>query len=489
MDPLQPAPPPSPRPAEDFSDAVVDLIRKSVVVLRSNPTEYIPQAPLVRLVSTMTAIINSGAAEQQQPDEPAQAWAADCDLALWRALALSSTEDIAYRFRSSGLTGDEDLCIGELVSMAAFRLSTRSEDARRLAAHTATQLWKPAVDVAPDVAVGCYTASEMSGALLLLRKAVCACAYSDHINHYIGALTRRAAELVLLRWPAQVHDAPLLRKAVPGQPQAFECAQEFVVDLWTTLSAVYRRVLFAVSIGLRRQEMPPPDAAEARKLEALKAFLLQRVETLKLHQPAAIMKNVYPETQLRPGDTERVRASTQEIMPRPLGIINATSEPARMQRIASAAERALGATILEELRPFAAGQTEPPVLGLCLCELVEILSNGCGQSSFARAFSVTEPEMFHNGDSIAATLAAVRDRPIVVQVFNHWQVAYLSTLYVYNSFLRALLDWLGRARAEYVSGKPERLQDHIGLAFLSKGSVYCEMFSLVTAAAAAAANE
>lgn len=456
------------------SDELADLIRKSVVILRSNPSDYLDQGALVRLVTVMTSIIQSGTAPDFDIPE-------DYDLQLWRALALCSVDEIAYCFKSMSLSNDE-LCLGQLVSLAALRLVLQSASAAELARQTATKLWKSTVDPAHDVAVALYTASEMSDALMLLRKECVVCTYCNQISLYLGALAYRAAELVTMRWPDAVHDKPALRTEV--QPGVFECSSLFVSQMWTTLSAMYRRVLHATATGLQPQAVEKPSAEEQRDLDKLKAFLLERVRKLKLHKVAYVVRSAYAETQLRPGDMEMTRHTSQEIMPRPLGIIKSTSEPARMEKIASAGETPLGTTLLAELPALVPGSPESALLSLCLCELMEVLSNSCGQASFGSAFAVVEPDIFRTGSSLQATIAATDDRPVVLQVFNHWQLGYRSKLYMYNSFLRALLAWLRMVRAEYESGKPERLQDHIGLAFISQQSIYNELIKALAPAPA-----
>lgn len=405
-----------------MDDNLIKTIEEADVVLSAPLTHYNDPQPLYDLIDVAQRALSD------QIDNPFA-----MRTRIWRALALSSVDSVA-RIHYGPHMHQQKMCIGHLLSLAALRLSLKACNAEE---RTASQIGCPFLEVAPAISLSDYTVTNVVAALQVLREETTRCCFSMALVAYCEALEARCAALIFYTWPEQVHDLVKMRRDAEGG--GFRCCKEFVHIVWCSLLGIYRRFLHACAIIPPTPDVAPISDSEHEGYEKLRQWFLARAKAMITDEPSRMLQFVYPASQLRPGDVELTRLKCRGIMPTTIGVMQATLEPGRMAAIISEKELPLGTILQRDLDSVEAGKPEPMQVGLCMCELLDVLTRDVGAAAFCKAFAFHEQLLAQNPDYIYRLCI---DRPLMVQVFNHWQFAYRGQLYMLNSFLRSLYMWL-----------------------------------------------
>jgi hypothetical protein len=365
---------------------------------------------------------------------------AETRAAIWRALALLEPNQIAVLHMFS--RQDERMCLGELAALGALRLATRAAPTLRA---TASVLWPDGqADVAADTPVCQYTVTQFVRALQALRDAMTRRCYSEALVSYCQELERRGGLLLFYTWPESVCDCAPLRQPVTGGAAAPQQQHQYAPSdqlrqlVWCSFTGIYRRLLQ----GGAYMEMRYIGAVTAEEMAALRGlhdWFTRRAAGMISDESSVVLRRLYPQTQLRPGDAEIVRFTRRGMMPNAAGVLQYASEPGRMAAIMSQAEVPLALALRHGLPTLKLGAPEPVEVGLCMAELLDVLTRECGRAAFGLSFCISEPDLRTDPDSVREHAYSY---PVVAQVFNHWQILYRDVMFVYNSFLRALYAWL-----------------------------------------------
>jgi len=386
--------------------------------------------------------------------------------ALWRALALLDSGALTCRHTTSG--GDAQMRLGELCGLAAMRTALRCP----ASALSCSALWRGDSDVTADRRpVAQYTASDALSALRVLRNDMTECTLDEGLYQYCVALERRLAELIFYTHPARVHDAIDYRVTVDRAPDTYRGSQALLDVAWACLRGIYARILEAGAL-LHAAPEPAPDDAERAALGRLWALLRAAAGALSSDEVSTALKRHYVAQQLRPGDVELYRLAHRGIMPNAEGVMQAVSEPARMAAAMEAATLTVPRAIERHAEQFEPGAPEPQLLSLALFDML-CIGTGMTAVGFGAGLAFAEQEVRADPDRL---LRMSHTRPLLAQMFNHWQLVVRGRVVRYNSLLRSLYHWLVAVRSEADARGPAAEADYV-LAIVSDRGFYARLMA------------
>lgn len=423
-------------------DQVYDAFALANTALtRASSAAHVSVEPVIALVSLLRLVTTATSAAQLQATHNIDAVA--LRRALWRAIALTDPDTLA-RVHLGVLPGKERICLGELAALAALRLALLIwDDTSAAATATASTLWMPDADVSAQTPVAQYSTLTLMRALQVLREEFTRCTLSNELVQYCEALEARAAALLFFTWPDAVHDS--LDLCVPTDetndqrtPMMFRANAALLEIVWCSFSGIYRRVLHGAALMSMGEAWPISDP-EQRGLARLHDWFLRKAGEMMADESSMVLKRIYPRLQLRPGDIELFRLRHHGIMPDIAGVLQEVCEMGRMADIMRESELPISVVLQRVLPAVRPGEPEDPLASLAMYDLLDVVTRESGSAAFGLAFAAPETKVLDDPDSVHRLSYSV---PMVLQVFNHWQFARNGTLYMLNSFLRALYAWL-----------------------------------------------
>lgn len=351
--------------------------------------------------------------------------------ALWRAMALADLRSLTFCHAS---TDGATMRQGELGGLAALRCALACDGGSAL---SCTQLWRGTADVTKDRrAIGTYTAAEVLRALHVLRGELTEAVFDVGLYQYCVALEHRVAELLFFGHSAATWDAIAFCVEVDAMPGTYRASQTFLDTVWTAFRGIYAKI---VRCGpLQAQPAPaPPDDAEAAALARLWTLLRQTAAAIGSDEVSSVLRTTYVAQKLRPGDRELHSLAHHGITPNADGIMQATCDPARLSAALAGAALSVGRAIEKAGERHVPGAPEPQLLSLALFDTVCIATSmsACG---FGVMFGRPETAVQADYDSV---WRISHRRPMVVQMFNHWQLLHAGQMQRCDSLLRALYHW------------------------------------------------
>lgn len=350
------------------------------------------------------------------PDAPGDP--RDARAAVWRALVLAPSEALSAQNFSAARTG-RPIVLGELGVLAVLRL-------------TWIRLPALALDERIDAAGGACV-SELVPALQALRTDYSTLAYGDSLLDRTEMLECAAARMIFATGTRDIFDVgePLCTRVGDDEWRA---GRELLQIVWPTLLGCQRRLVEARCLLLKNIDEPPVDAPACRRLCT---WLVRRSKETTYRDASPSLKAYYIRAHMRPGDRELDRLLHPTVTTSDAGIVAASLGDTRMADINRCLQTSPSAAIRAELDTPEPAQPESLVLGFCLYDFLEMISQDVPGCSWARFYA--RPELDLDTDEVQRTSL---DVPLVVQVFNHWQLAHGGSLFWYNSAVAAIVEWL-----------------------------------------------
>jgi hypothetical protein len=395
---------------------------------------------VVEFRRTMQLIVRSGGAECAITREE-----------LWSAICAVEPEALATEHFSPSGVGK--MCVGEIGAVAALRL-VLLDQARcaQVLTHTATQLYCANADVAPMTAVGRYTVGQFIFALQVLRALCTTCCYSQRLVNYCFALECRAAQLLLYEWQGSVHTLLDLR-APSTTPGMFRPNRDMQTIVWTTFCGLNRKLIRAPADVQFVEAAPQPlTPAQLRVLGAMRDWMLHKCAQLSTESCASSLAACYSTLSLQPGDRELSRFMNKDPVSSSLYVCARIKDGPEIEKINVMRGLSVKDVLEQQLPAYKLGEPDSLEAGLCLYELLDVLSRSIGcqdADAFASRFCAPEPVFRERMDDV---LQFSLYYPMLVQVFNHWQVLYQRKVYVTNSFFKALYLFLNTCEADVLGG-------------------------------------
>jgi hypothetical protein len=426
--------------------AVVHAMPRAAV-----PTDYVT---MVR----QCALIGSGALEAVAAARPDAATLAELRERAW-ALFVHSNLNLLCDRRAPPRSHSDVFVFGDLLFRALTRLSAlladttapaqalRAEDLAYCAAR------RMCVESARGTPVLQYGPAQVVDALMLLRNAVATCAYHDEVLAMVELLEMAAARLMhrpRLYDPARVLDAGAalvsdtvlsdhVREADSDQVSEY-VTPAFVSIVWPSVAGLHRRIDAARSFGSENVDAPPP--IDARWLAVARAHLLAMAAGNAYSDAAPSLRECYMLMHARPGDKELYMLTKPGSSMSDAGIVASTLGDARVKAINAGMSLTpiTGVRTWLESAAAAASAPEPGSFGLCMHDLLAMTTGHVPGGQWGDHYSRRARDLAVVGGH-AEALEMSMWRPMLVQLFNHWQLLYARRVFWYNSALHAYAAW------------------------------------------------
>ena len=439
--------------------------------------------------------------------EAAANWAADIAplrLELWQELARATTAFLCqYEYDDDG-EADDRFCFGELVFRALCRLDVEVIVSGQLDMTVCAQDiafcrdYALCVESARHLPLIQYSPAQLVDAVDVLRNAFCSCPYSQELQQYVELLEMAAAWHVMFDRPyhqssfldvgaALVSDS-LLAEHVwhdddpiapdhpinpdPADPAAWgawaaggdggnapvyeRTTGTFVHAMWGPLLGMHRTIFEARCFADENVELNSDHSRlSADWLEPVVESLLTLCAANTYVDMSPSMRECFMLMHMRPGDRELFRLVNPSSSSSDVGIVSTSLKDARIkdinvqsllspiegvQNFLKGLQRPL--TLESVSRDLYA--REPVWFGLCLHDLLDMSTQDAPGNSWAQFYSRRARDV--KADAREARFAADQ-RPILVQLFNHWQLMYRGRVYWFNSALMAYTAWYKLRRA------------------------------------------
>ena len=356
--------------------------------------------------------------------------------ALCAPIPLSASAKQSTGDESNNYDDAELVTFGELHFLAVTAVLNRHYDA--LSERTRTrrvqemnwirerQLCPIADDLPPIVD---YSMAEVIECVQSLRWAFVTAPYHNELVELVELLEIACARLLHTLGNTNLFDLPM-RCPVAGRPGMFCAAQQFCKMMWPCFLGMHRRLFTARTVG-RPVDSPPVDRAQRERLRLrLLAFSLEinyrdaspslGVHLVPMHmQPGA--RELYQMRNTGPDVSDRTIVGDE---------MGDTIVADLNRRSRFAPSTCLREQLLPDLT------LESPELQLCLHDVFVMCSSlypGCDWAAhYSRFERVIDDDVQREQ----------RMHPIVVHLFNHWQLMYNDRVYFFNSFVDSLWFWL-----------------------------------------------
>jgi hypothetical protein len=357
--------------------------------------------PMTRFIAAVGELIDAG------PDDDGSA--PDARSALWTALAQVASNTLSAQ--NVPADSDRPVCVGELGALAALRMT-----------------WLRLVPLPP------LAMSALVRRLQVLRTAFMEEAYTPALLDTVEELECAVARMLYESGTRTLFDLdpPLCRRVRADDDTEWTAGAEFVRLAWPPLVGFHRRLLHTRCLLPENDDAPVVDEAACARL---RLWLLRRAEQTVYRDPSPSLLRLLVRAHMRPGDRELYRLQHPAVTTSDAGIVAASLGDTRMSDINRRAGLSPSACIRAQLP--AAPPTESLELGLCIHDFLGMVTQGIPGGAWAEYYSQTELEL--DADRMQRLTI---DYPMVVQVFNHWQLADNGVLSWYNCAVAAIAEWL-----------------------------------------------
>lgn len=357
---------------------------------------------------------------------------------LWRALAFVRAEVLAaehYLRRGS----DAPVVLGSACFLATMRVSAALADGLQpqLAARRVRDLAEctraAAAPVAlADRALNAFSCGEVTRALQVLRPVFAECVFSVDLVEYVEALEFRAAQLLTHTGNEAAFDDDTTRLLVaPGE---FRAAPLLATLLWPCLVSMHHALIFARCAFEHNIDAPALDEAAAQRV---RAELLALNEEHPCRERAPTLQRDFVAMFVQPGDRALHLLRNPGTTTSDVGLAGATLGDARMADVNRRSQLSPYECLRTQLA--AAPRHESLELGLCLHDFLNALTVGVPGAEWERYYSRPKSALAANVEDVQQS---AMEAPTLVQLFNHWQLAYRGRVFWYNSYVHSLVAWL-----------------------------------------------
>lgn len=284
-----------------------------------------------------------------------------------------------------------------------------------------------------------YSQAELLDCVQSLRWAFVTARYHAQLVELVELVELSAARLLHTSGNANVFDLPDARCALGDG--LYHASQEFCQALWPCLLGMHRRLLVARTLG-EPVDSPPVDRAARRRLRRRLVALAQE-NNFRDASPSLATHLV--QAHVQPGARElyqmRQHGGADVSDKTIVGDELADTIVADLQRRA----RFTPAVCLSEQMPADDGaendngaeHDESLELQLCAHDVLNMATTMYAGCAWARYYARFEQTMVADDVQREAML-----RPMLVHLFNRWQLMYERRVYFFNSFIDSLWFWL-----------------------------------------------
>ena len=315
-----------------------------------------------------------------------------------------------------------------------------------------------------------YTPAQLADALLLLRNQIVSCVLDTALVQYVELLEmtismwlhniRRVDDVSEEQQDAALGEHPQHRNTIDNsllvnyvaiqdedqtEPVLYHQVTDRFVDLaWASLLGIHRRIMSAQCFGHYCEEplASKPEAHSRAWLCAVRDYLLQVCVRNTYVESSQTMKEDYVLLHARPGDRELYMLVKPGSSMSVQGIVSESLGDARVLAINKDITMSpiVGVkTHLQSLkRDFSDYSAEPLWFGLCLYDMLSMHTTGDAGASWSQYYARRDPQIRASSEE---ALFCADNRPILCQLFGHWQLVYRGRVHWYNSALMAYVAW------------------------------------------------
>ena len=426
-------------------------------------------SPLVLLVEAATALVDLPPDDWNHNDEELRA----CRIRVWTALAMVDSETLSAQNYAPHAKQSPAVCLGELCFMAALRLTWL---------HTTQRLDQGSIATLPFCArhrLSCadasrpiidYSVSELIACVQAMRTGFTQLPFHSNLVELVELCEMTCARLVFETGTRDIFDLPLAPIGPCCEVASGEYATtgEFYSMMWPSFVGFHRRLLVRRLLPTN-VDNPPVDHEAMRRL----CDWIQRKSKEVVYQDASpSLKRYYVRMHLRPGDREIHQMQRPGVTTSEPGVVSETLADARMAQINPRTNMSPADCIAKMLPEWSYhAQPEPMELGFCLYDFLEMVTQGSPGCSWNAYYA--RPELAVSADEVQRL---TRERPMVVQLFSHWQVVYANKVYWFNSAVASITFWLFlMARVQSGDAHTESAEFHTA----AQNSLYRELVDVV----------
>jgi hypothetical protein len=367
---------------------------------------------------------------------------------LWEALTLVAPSTLAalhYRVTSAEHTGGVEnvVCFGELVFLAVLRVTwlqvhTRAPSATRVADLRALPPSIVSSALYLDRAVEEFSLSELMATLQTMRTAFVEIAYTDDLLVLVELVEITAARMIFETASSDVFDLePPLVRHCGAEPidDEFCITTETIRMIWPSLIGFHRRIIETRCFLEENVDAPPCDPARVRRL---REWFHERAAGDACREPSHTLRRVFVSMHLGPGDRELHRLQYPQVTTSDAGIVSRTLGDARMSDVNKRSGFSPAVCIRDQLVLDAPTNVpESLELGVCMYDVMESWTQGTPGCPWALHYARVEVLM--DPDEVQRISV---DYPLVVQLFNAWQLVFQRRVYWHNNAAAAIVHWL-----------------------------------------------
>lgn len=383
------------------------------------------------------------------PAQPHYADLSEARAMLWREVVLTSPTTLAslhYRVLNEDTAtgaGGGVVCFGELVFLATLRVTWLMTHDRPASTRTVADL----ASLPPTIVSAAlrsarpieeFSLAELMETLQTLRTAFVELPFSEDLVDLVEMLEVCAARMVFETATADILDLepPLVRHCgVDPSDDEFAITGETLRMLWPSFVGFHRRLIETRCLVGENVDSPPPRHAD--RLRRARAWFIERAASDTCREASVTLRRAFVTMHMRPGDRELHRLQFPQVTTSDAGVVARSLGDTRMSDVNKRAGLSPAVCVREQLSPDGGAETESLELGVCLYDILETWTQGAPGCSWAHHYARVEVLM--DVDEVQRTS---RDYPLVVQLFNAWQVVFRDRVYWHNSAVASVVHWL-----------------------------------------------
>lgn len=279
-----------------------------------------------------------------------------------------------------------------------------------------------------------YSMSELVTCVQVLRTAFTQLPFHTQLVELIELCEMACARMLFETGNDRVFDIRDGDVRTEVEAGEYVATNQFHCMMWPSFIGFHRRLLVRRLLPTNVDEPPVDDDAMLRLCRWIEA----KSREVVYQDASPSLKRYFVRMHLRPGDREINQMQKPGVTVSDAGVVADTLADTRMAQINPKTNLSPAECIKQQLPAWSyAHQPEPVELGFCLYDFFEMITQdmpGCGWNRYyARLELAVEMEEVQR---------VTRDRPMIVQLFSHWQVVFDNRIYWFNSVIASITFWL-----------------------------------------------
>jgi len=376
----------------------------------------------------------------------------------WTALGMVASETLSAQNYAPIGKQAAPVCLGTLCFMSVMRITwliAMQQDRGHEDTTSLAQLLfcaRHRLSCAdPDRPLLTYSMSELVACVQALRNAFIQLPFHAELNTLIDLCEVVCARMLFETGTCQVFDIADNSLRTAHGDNEYSATNEFICMMWPSFVGFRRRLLVR---RLFPTNVDQP-AVDRDAMSRLCAWLQAKSNEIVYQNASPSLKRVFVRMHMRPGDREISQMQRPGVTLSDAGVVADTLAESRMAQINPRVNLSPTECIRLHLGEWSYdGPPEPLELGICIHDFMDMITQdapGCGWSAY-----YSRLELCVEMDEVQRMTL---DRPMVVQLFSHWQVVYANRVYWFNSIVASITFWLflmeGAAQQKWTSQSAE----------------------------------